>query len=170
MKTFQNSLLAALVMIGSAIPAAAAAPEMSGDYLKTGFDVLAGYKFVAPPMDLVLTAGGARPTGEEQIPAEVKALNGQKVVVTGYMIPVKMVDGLVTQFLVVSDPMVCCYGTVPEMNEWMVVKMEKGVRPLVDVPLEFYGKLSVGAMFENDFMVGIYQLEGDRMVIPPQKG
>ncbi len=165
MKIFQRSCLPLIVLLASAMPAAAA-PEMDGDYLKTGFDVLAGYKFVAPPMDPVLSAGGVRPTGEEQIPAEVKALNGRKVVIQGYMIPVKMEGGLVTEFIVVSDPLVCCYGNVPEMNEWIVVKMTKGVQPLQDVPLSFYGKLKVGAMFENDFMVGIYYLDGDRMEVP----
>jgi hypothetical protein len=57
----------------------------------------------------------------------------------------------------------CCYGTVPNMNEWIVVKMKNGVRPLMDVPVSFYGKLQVGAMFENGYPTGIYLLEGERM-------
>jgi hypothetical protein len=49
------------------------------------------------------------------------------------------------------------------MNEWIVVRMAKGVRPLMDVPISFYGVLKVGAMFENNYMVGIYLLEGEKM-------
>ena len=55
-------------------------------------------------------------------------------------------------------------GVVPNMNEWVVVKMVKGgVKPLMDVPISFYGELKVGAMFENGYMTGIYLLEGEKM-------
>ena len=93
----------------------------------------------------------------------MKAWNGKKAIVTGFMLPVKMDNGLVTEFLLVKDPMMCCYGTVPNMNEWVVVKMAKGVRPLMDVPISFYGELKIGATFENGYMTGIYQLEGEKM-------
>ena len=46
----------------------------------------------------------------------------------------------------------------------LYVKMIKGgVRPLMDVPISFYGELKVGATFENGYMTGIYQLEGEKM-------
>ena len=102
-------------------------------------------------------------SGEEQIPANVKAWDGKKAMVTGFMLPVKLDNGLVTEFLLVKDAMMCCYGSVPNMNEWVVVKMAKGVRPLMDVPISFYGELQVGAMFENGYMTGIYSLAGERM-------
>ena len=59
------------------------------------------------------------------------------------------------------NTMACCFGTVPNMNEWVVVKMKKGVQPTMDVPVEFYGELKVGAMFENGYMTGLYELEGE---------
>ena len=89
--------------------------------------------------------------------------NGKKAVVTGFMIPVKMEKGLVTEFLLMRNTMACCYGAVPNMNEWVIVKMKKGVAPLMDVPVAFYGELKVGAMFENGYMTGLYELEGERM-------
>jgi hypothetical protein len=49
------------------------------------------------------------------------------------------------------------------MNEWVVVKMKKGVQPLMDLPVSFYGELKVGAMFENGYMTGLYELEAERM-------
>ena len=45
----------------------------------------------------------------------------------------------------------------------VVVKMAKGVRPLMDVPISFHGQLKVGAMFENGYMTGIYELAGEKM-------
>jgi hypothetical protein len=38
-----------------------------------------------------------------------------------------------------------------------------GVKPLMDLPITFEGKLRVGEMFENGYLTGVYLLEGDRM-------
>ena len=140
-----------------------AAPQVENGYLKLGFDQLAAYNFTPPPFDPVADPKATPPTGEEQIPAIVKGWNGKKAIVTGYMVPVKMDKGLVTEFLLMRNTMACCFGTVPNMNEWVVVKMKNGVQPMMDVPVAFYGKLKVGAMFENGYMTGLYELEGEKM-------
>jgi hypothetical protein len=152
-----------------AAPAAATAPEKVGapelenGYLKLGFEQLASYPFNPPPFDPSADPKATPPSGEEQIPATVKAWNGKKAVVTGFMVPVKMEKGLVTEFLLMRNTMACCYGTVPNMNEWVVVKMKNGVQPMMDVPVAFYGSIKVGAMFENGYMTGLYELDGEKM-------
>ena len=133
-------------------------------YLKLGFEQLASYAFVPPAFDPAASPNEKPPTGEEQIPAVVKGWNGKKAVVVGFMVPVKMEKGLVTEFLLMRNTMACCYGTVPNMNEWVIVKMKKGgVQPMMDVPVSFYGDIKVGAMFENGYMTGLYELECERM-------
>jgi len=162
LRTFSLVLLLATVTLVRA--AAPEGPPVEEDgYLRLGFDRLAAYRFTMPPYDPTADAGMPPPTGEEQIPDAVKAWSGRKAIVTGFMLPVKMDGGLVVEFLLVKDPMMCCYGVVPNMNEWIVVRMAKGVRPLMDVPISFHGVLKVGAMFENGYMVGIYLLEGEKM-------
>ena len=148
-----------------AAPAAGepAAPQMENGYLKLGFEQLASYTFNPPPFDPAANPNAKPPTGEEQIPAIVKSWNGKKAVVVGYMVPVKMEKGLVTEFLLMRNTMACCFGSVPNMNEWVIVKMKKGVQPMMDVPVSFYGQLKVGAMFENGYMTGLYELEGEKM-------
>jgi len=80
------------------------------------------------------------------------------------MLPTKMDKGLVKEFLLVKDAMMCCYGAMPKVNEWIVVKMNgAGVKPLMDLPITFEGKLRVGEMFENGYLTGVYLLEGDQM-------
>ena len=93
----------------------------------------------------------------------VKNWSGKKAIVTGYMMPTKMEKGLVTEFLLVKDPMMCCYGTVPNVNEWIIVRMKPGIQPLMDLPISFYGELKVGAMFDNNYLTGIYLLNGEKM-------
>ena len=87
------------------------------------------------------------------------------VAVTGFMLPVRMEEGLVKEFLLVKDPMMCCYGMMPRINEWVVVKMNgKGVAPLMDVPITFEGTLSVGQIYEGGYLTGLYLLKGDRRI------
>jgi hypothetical protein len=154
---------------GNATPSAPApavnlsALEMDNGYVKLGFEQLASYEFNPPAFDPAATPDVKPPTGEEQIPAVVKGWNGKKAVITGFMVPVKMDKGLVTEFLLMRNTMSCCFGAVPNMNEWVVVKMKKGVQPLMDLPVSFYGELKVGAMFENGYMTGLYELEAERM-------
>ena len=140
-----------------------AAPQVEGGYLKLGFEQLASYSFTPPAFDPTADPKATPPTGEEQIPPVVKSWNGKKAVITGFMVPVKMDKGLVTEFLLMRNTMACCFGTVPNMNEWVIVKMKKGVQPMMDVPVAFYGELKVGAMFENGYMTGLYELEGEKM-------
>ena len=151
-------------------PAAIAAPakpvkaELDAQgYLKLGFEQLASYTFTPPAFDPAANPSAKPPTGEDQIPGMVKSWNGKKAMVTGYMVPVKMEKGLVTEFLLMRNTMACCYGGVPNMNEWVIVKMKKGVQPMMDLPVAFYGQLKVGAMFENGYMTGLYELSGERM-------
>jgi hypothetical protein len=139
-------------------------PEVENGYLKLGFEHLASYPFTPPPFDPTADPNAKPPTGEEQIPTAVKSWSGKKVMITGYMVPVKMEKGLVTELLLMRNTMACCFGTVPNMNEWVVVKMKKGVQPLMDLPVAFYGELKVGAMFENGYMTGLYELDGERMI------
>jgi hypothetical protein len=149
-----------------AAPAADAklpAPQVENGYLKLGFEQLASYTFNPPAFDPAANPNAKPPTGEEQIPAIVKSWNGKKAMITGYMVPVKMDKGLVTEFLLMRNTMACCFGSVPNMNEWVIVKMKKGVQPMMDVPVAFYGELKVGAMFENGYMTGLYELEGEKM-------
>lgn len=139
-------------------------PELENGYLKLGFERLASFSFVPPAFDAAADGKPIVQTGEEQIPPVVKSWHGKKAVITGFMMPVKMEKGLVTEFLVMRNTLACCYGGVPSVNEWVVVKMKKGGVPvMVDLPMAFYGELKVGVIFDNGYLSGIYQLDCERM-------
>jgi hypothetical protein len=140
-----------------ATPATASAPEVVDGYLKIGFDRLGAFPFVG---DCATVSAAAT---DAQIPSAIKKLNGQKVIVTGFMLPVKMGnnDELTTEFLLLKSQLLCCYGIAPQANEWVLVEMPRGTKPLMDVPISFRGTLHVGAMFENGYLTGIYSLDGE---------
>jgi hypothetical protein len=83
------------------------------------------------------------------------------------MLPTKLENGKATEFLIMANQMACCYGTVPNMNEWVVVRMPQGTPVTQDVPISFYGTLRVGAMFESGYMTGIYALDADHAGVMP---
>lgn len=63
----------------------------------------------------------------------------------------------------------CCYGAVPRINDWVSVKMKKGgVKSIMDQPVTIYGKLHVGEMLENGYLVGIYEMDGVKMDGPKE--
>jgi hypothetical protein len=88
--------------------------------------------------------------------------------VKGFMLPLKVEGGLVTELLLMRDQSMCCFGTVPKINEWIAVKMgTAGIKPVMDQAVTLYGTIKVGAMRENGYLVGIYQMDGDKVDGPP---
>lgn len=128
-----------------------------------GFEKLASFQYTLPdgPVDTnaVAQAGTA-----SQIPKNIQSLNNRFITLKGFMLPLKVEKGLVTELLIMRDQSMCCYGTVPRINEWVSVKMVgAGVKPIMDQAVTFHGKLKVGEMYENGYLVGIYALDGERM-------
>ena len=137
------------------------APEIDAGYLKLGFDRLSNFKFIAPEYDPLANPKATPPTGEDQIPGIVKGWNGKKAIVTGFMLPTKLENGKAVEFLLMANQMACCYGTVPNMNDWVIVRIPKGVPITQDVPISFRGMFRVNPTFESGYMTGIYQLDAE---------
>ena len=138
-------------------------------YVEVGFEKLSGYSFEVSDDLLAPTTNSPAATAkvEAQIPVAVKELDQKPVALTGFMLPLRVEGGLVTEMLIMKDQSMCCYGVQPKINEWVSVRMVKnGVKPVMDQPVKLYGKLRVGEMRENGYLVGIYALDGERMQAP----
>ena len=120
----------------ASVPAVPPIPrEVIEGYVSVGFDQLAGFPFIAPPIQTAgASAPAAKPEVMAQVPASVKKLDDQKVIITGFMMPVKIEKGLATEFMLLNSPLLCCFGVTPSTNAWIVVKMPRGVPPIQDVP------------------------------------
>ena len=156
------------------LPAAPSVPGSKSEarnsepaFALAGFDLLSGYEIeisddLLGPVTNDLVAVTART--EALIPPTVKALDKKRVALKGFMLPLKVEGGLVTEMLIMKDQSMCCYGTVPKIHEWVSIKMkEKGVRPLMDQAVTLFGTLHVGEMRENGYLVGIYRMDGEKM-------
>ena len=148
--------------------------EKPGEYLTVGFDKLASFNFEVPDETPAGTNKVAVPIpavapvpAPDQIPAAVRALDKKFVALKGFMLPLKVENGLITELLIMRDQSMCCYGAVPKINEWVSVKMTgKGVKPIMDQAVTLHGRLHVGEVRENGYLVGIYTMDGDKITGP----
>jgi len=125
-------------------------------HLEIEFTLLAGFPFEVP------TDPAQRKDGDTtRIPAHVRDLHNQNVRIRGFVMPLTLnADGRVESCVVVRNTMICCYGVTPEPNEWIVVTFREPVaRMQENVPLFFYGRLSVGETYEHGEFAGMYRLE-----------
>ena len=151
-------------------PVAAKGNDKPGDYLVVGFEKLSSFNFDVPdetPVGTNKTVVAVVPKPPEQIPPAVLALDKKFVSLKGFMLPLKVENGLITELLIMRDQSMCCYGAVPKINEWVSVKMTgKGVKPIMDQAVTMYGRLHVGEVRENGYLVGIYTMDGDKITGP----
>lgn len=140
-------------------------PEMIDGYEGVSFDKLASFAYEVPLDPVTNKVELAKLNA--QIPARIKSLDRKPVAIRGFMLPLKVENGLVTELLIMRDQSMCCFGTVPKINEWINIRMAgDGVQPIMDQPITLMGQLKVGEVLENDYLVGIYEMEGDRMIGP----
>ncbi len=153
-------LMANIGTAGATDPSAA--PSETNGYLQLGFDRLSNFVFNPAGFDPA-KPNEAPPSSFGQVPDRVKQWDGHKAVITGFMLPVKTDKGLVTEFLLLKNQMMCCYGTVPNMNEWVIVRAPQGVPATQDIPLAIYGRLHVKEVYDNGYLAGIYLLEEEKI-------
>jgi hypothetical protein len=143
-------------------PAPAPATSGSGGkdtVVPVEFTKLSGYEYLVPDTPNTNQLAGAD-VADKQIPAEVKALNGKKVAVIGYLMPLKEEEGKSTEFLLMRTQSSCCFGIPPTITELITVKAAgKGVPTIMDDLIEIQGTLKVGTVREEGYIVGVYRME-----------
>jgi hypothetical protein len=127
------------------------------------FDKLASFDY-AMPAEPMTNSPALIPGGSDQIPEEIRGFDTRSVSLKGFMLPLKVQNGLVTELLLMRDQQMCCYGVTPRINEFVSVKVSgKGVKPVMDQPVTMFGQLHVGELRENGYLVGLYRMDADRM-------
>jgi hypothetical protein len=135
-------------------------------YRPISFGELAGFEFSLNSVALELGATNSTASGVvEQIPGTVRQLDGQRVALQGFLVPLRMDEGLAVEFMLLRDQTLCCYGKLPQVNEWVLVHAEgRGVKPDMDVPLTVCGRLEVGDQRDKGVFVGLYRLQAERII------
>lgn len=150
-------------------PATSAQAAAQPACLSVGFDQLSGFPFEVTEqmVDTPTNAAAASLKTLAQIPDAIKALNEKEVSVRGFMLPMSFQGELATDFLILRNQSMCCYGVIPIITEWVNVRMiGKGVKPIMDQPVTVSGRFHVGDVRENGSLVGIYSLDAEQLIGP----
>jgi hypothetical protein len=133
-----------------------------------GFEKLAAFEYT-----IIDSATGASPEEIEkakqrdQVPAWIKVYQDKRVALTGYLMPLQMENGLAKKFIMMRDITTCCFGNVPNMNEYVIVTMKSGgVKPIMDVPVVLTGTFKIAEKYENGYVVALYQMDGEKFLGP----
>ncbi|MCZ7646698.1 MAG: DUF3299 domain-containing protein [Planctomycetota bacterium] len=153
----------------SAGPAPVKAPEPDGHKAVT-FDELAGFLYEDPNLSsglLSATDFGDKKTA--QIPATILELNGKRVVVQGFMYPIKVEKGAVVAFWLLRNQTLCCFGQFPRLNELVFVTLPEGksTQWLNDQVVTVWGRLEVGEQKNKDgYVTSIYRMAAEKVEGP----
>ena len=135
---------------------------VSKEYQSISFDILADYDF-----GTLDWSGGSQSNQfianqiEQIIPESIKALDNQQISVTGFVLPIETDGKRIDSFLLLRDLQMCCYGTLPELNEWIYVEVPNHLEAknlISDTPIKVRGTLQVEPRFKDDFLLSIYSL------------
>lgn len=147
--------------------AVASPTEMIDGYLRVPFSFLGDYWLDEPDWQELTNAEYiASLSYDNEIPDKVKQIDGQKVAITGFMLPIDVDKGKVQRFLLLKSTLSCCFGVAPRINEVIYVEYSKKqkIQTVMDMPITVFGKLSIGQQFREDLMlVGVYQLDLDEV-------
>lgn len=94
----------------------------------------------------------------EGMPKAVQALDGSRVTLTGFMLPIDAVRDM-QEFLLVPSLWSCCYGVPPDLNGIVRCVLPADLR--LDYQFEpqlVTGTLRIQATIENGYCADIYQL------------
>lgn len=140
--------------------------KRTGEYESLTFDTLTSYRIREPNWARLDDPDYVAALNlDDEIPPQIRALNGSKIEIEGFMLPLEGEIDNVRTFVLLKDQMACCFGAIPLLNEWVYVEVpqKKKIRSYQDVPISLRGTFRVGQKFEGDILVGIYHLELDRL-------
>jgi hypothetical protein len=141
---------------------------VDGDgYTTLSFAELSDFQFWAP--DPYGTPEEIRAAMErlQQIPEDIRALDGKRVSVRGTMSPIDVDRRGVKRFMLVAYQTGCCFGMAIRLNEQIMVSMPGDERAeyVVYDDITVSGTLQVGAQFEDGWVTSLYRMVADEVVV-----
>jgi hypothetical protein len=93
------------------------------------------------------------------LPDAIKALDGKKVVMNGFLLPLYEYEDI-REFGLVANHMSCCFGFPPGINGMVLVKLstERGL-PNTSEPIRVVGTFLAKETMESGYVLGIYSIE-----------
>lgn len=99
--------------------------------------------------------------GFKGMPKDIRKLDGKRVIMAGFMLPIYEVENIKT-FYLVKSLWSCCYGIPPDVNGLVRVEVKKkgGVNYQYD-PIFVVGTFHVKEIKDEDYTVCLYEIVAD---------
>ena len=133
-------------------------------FIRLGYDKLSSFKYDVYEVYSETNSGRALLKSDDVIPPLVKACDGRRVTVTGFVLPLRTRRGLVTEFLLLRDQGTCCFGTRAKINHFIRVNYPAGFKHGPPVPWKVSGTIRVGEIYIQGYLTGIYQMDAEQVV------
>ena len=139
-----------------------------GSFYSLGFDKLSAFDYKVEDVGTGATPEEmAKAMKRDQVPPWIHLYDQQKVVLTGYMMPLQVQNGLSTKFVMMRDITTCCYGAVPNMNDYVVVTMrEPGIQVVQDIPVRMLGTFRIDQRYDGGYVVSLFVMDGEKFLGP----
>ena len=95
-----------------------------------------------------------------KLPPNILALDGKRVRITGFIVPVLNVGGHIREFFIMSSQSSCCFGVAPRLFDFISAKMPVGPdTSSLDEPAVFEGTLHVRKTPAEDEWIPIFTMD-----------
>jgi len=146
MKTTQLILLSLIAALS------ARADDTNAVPVKLSFDLLKSWTYVE--------------SKKTPIPETITKLDGRRVEMVAYMMPLTEIDKI-KEFLLVPYLWGCCYGEPPAVNHMVVAQMTGGkTAKFSSDEIKVRGIFHCGEVREDGDLVGLYRIEVEDIVKP----
>ena len=137
-------------------------------FYSLGFDKLSGFEYKVSDVGTGATPEEiAKAMKTDQVPSWIHLYDNQKVVLSGYMMPLQVANGLSTKFVMMRDITTCCYGAVPNMNDYVVVSMPSpGIQVVQDIPVKMLGTFRIEQRYSGGYLVSLFVMDGEKYLGP----
>jgi hypothetical protein len=98
----------------------------------------------------------------DPFPKEIKALNGKKIVMDGFMFPIDFEKGKVRSFILSNGMFGCCFGDAPAITETIKVYRADGKLMPYQSMARVTGTLEVGEEYDGDgYVDSVYRIKAE---------
>ncbi len=134
------------------------------------WEELGGFPYPAPSSEELATPEALRARQQRMLPERVRALDGARVEITGFLVPAELAaDGRITRIiLMASRDAECCFGAGIGIQQWIEVEVLEpgGIQAEAFQPLRVRGPLSVGEQVKAGVVTSLYRLRAESCEAP----
>jgi len=104
--------------------------------------------------------------GLEGLPDAIRALEGKKVTIAGFLLPLYEFDDI-HEFNLVASHWSCCYGIPPGLNGWIHIQLadDQPGLPNTTEPIRVVGTFHAAERKDSGYIISIFAIEGAEAAI-----